>query len=128
MPDELPPPPLIPLIIMIGVAGFATVPREQPSSKISPACLAYANYAMDPPQESFFSKVSFLPIFCVGVCYGVCFLFSGSDVVTVHTNWSSTTWICITANLWCITMAGICTSQFWFVTNTCVLSGSSPVI
>ena len=41
------------------------------------------------------------------VLYGVCFLFSGSNVVVVYTNWSSAIWVCTIATLWKIPMTGI---------------------
>ena len=43
----------------------------------------------------------------IGVCYGVCFLFSGSAVDVIFTCGSSTTGVCITTSLQIIPMAGI---------------------
>ena len=46
----------------------------------------------------------------VRVCSGVCFLLSAAMLDAIFTNKGSTIWVCTTAALQCISMAGICQS------------------
>ena len=69
-----------------GVVGLATVPQQQPLSKMP--LQAYANYAMDPPQVGFSFRVeppTILYFYMFGVCSGVCFLLSGAMLDAIFT-------------------------------------------
>ena len=73
---------------------------------------AYANYAIGPPQVSFSFRVepgTNLSIY-VGVCYAVCFLFSGSPVDATFSSRGSNIAICITTAPQSIPVAGKCPS------------------
>ena len=61
---------------------------------------------------------------CVYVCYGVCFLLSGSDQAAMFTSGGSTIGICNTTTLWSIPLASISASKWWSMANAKnVLSG-----
>ena len=101
-----------------GVAGFATKLQQLPQSQIP--FQAYANYVMGPPQVRFSFRVEPPTDFSIynGVCYGVCFLFSGSTLDASFTYDGSITGICITTALQSIPMAGICKSWLWSKAHT----------
>ena len=52
-------------------------------------------------------------LLCIGVCYGVCFLLSGSHLAAMFTSWGSTIGVCDTATVWSILLAGIYASSWW---------------
>ena len=91
--DELLPSLLIPMDIMRTVADFAAQLHQQPQAQMGPQdsmhlglCLLcqrsltgkFFPFRVEPPSD----------LLCW--CYGVCFLVSGSNVVTVYTNGDST--------------------------------------
>ena len=63
-----------------------------------------------------FQKISLLQKFLCW-CYGVCFLFQ-VPMWPVYSNRNLTVWICATTHFWNISIAGICTSQCWFLAHT----------
>ena len=74
-----------------GCFGLATVLLQLPQPQIS--YKDYASYAMGPLQVSFHFQ-SWASHWClhVGICYGVLFLLSGSNVVTIFTNGGLNHW------------------------------------
>ena len=46
-----------------------------------------------------FPDLSLLPVSYGGVCYGVCFLILGYDVIAVSAYGGSSIWVCTTATL-----------------------------
>ena len=103
----VPPPPLM-LRGSGGVLGSVSLPQQQTPSSMPP--LAYANYAMGPPQVGFFFRVKSPTIFCYmfGVYSGVCFLLLGAELDAIFTYGGSTIRVCILPTLWSLPMAGIC--------------------
>ena len=83
--DVILPPPLILMDTVRDVAGFTALPQQQPQSQIPVATQKYVSYNLGPLQVNSLSELSLPPIFYFGVCYNVCFLLSGSNMVYIPT-------------------------------------------
>ena len=66
--------------------GLTPMPQQQPKSQMP--YRTNANYAISPSQVIFFFSYLFSD---VSVCYGVCFLFPGSDVCIISPVGAETT-------------------------------------
>ena len=77
---------------------------------------AYANYAMGPPQVSFFFRVE--PLTYLLKCLLWCMLSAFRCHAGCHIHqWGLNCWLCTTAALQSIPMAGICASWWWSSTT-----------
>ena len=110
-----PQPPLIPVDTMRGVTGFAGVPHNNMKLRWvhRMACLLSLRLMpimLVPPQVR--SSPSELNFQLDNLCWhiGVCFMLTGSNVVTFNTNGFSPIRICTTMSLWSIPLVGICAS------------------
>ena len=92
---------LIPRDMMRGSAGLTNVPQlQQPQSQMPSQ--AYANYAMGQVCKFLLKNRASHQLLChmFCVCYGVCFLLSGSHVTAMLTYGASTIGVCDTSTLW----------------------------
>ena len=107
------------------IVSLASAPQHLPQSQMP--FQAYANYSMGPPGVSFCFTVE-LPTE-IGVCSGVCFLFSCTNVNAMFTHGDSSIWVCTSVTPWSIHIAGISTSLWWSKAHTRNgLSGCSSTV